>query len=210
RRYKQQLIEVQNELEEIEKAPDQEKMKANWGAAVVVANQTVELVNKAIDGLRFTTEIEDLRVNIERFSGASGDALDDLTAKAYKLGAVFKENPDEIAKAANAMTKQIGGTYEENFALIEAGFEKGANLNGDFIDQLKEYPVFIEQLGLTQSQAIAMMAKAGQDGIFSDKAIDSIKEADLSLRELGQPQIDALKGIGLAAEDLAGKTSYEQ
>jgi phage-related minor tail protein len=209
RRYKEQLVEVQHELKEIENAPDPAKLKANWGAAVVVANQTVELVNKAIDGLSFTTEIESLRTNIQRFSGESGEQLDSLTAKAYRLGAVFKENPDEIAKAANAMTKQIGGSYEENFALIEAGFEKGANINGDFIDQLKEYPTFINQLGLSQSQAIAMMAKAGQEGIFSDKAIDSIKEADLSLREIGQPQIDALKGIGLEVKDLAGKTTFE-
>lgn len=209
RRYKEQLVEVQAELKEIENAPDKTKLSANWGAAVIVANQTVELVNKAIDGLSFTTEIEALRVNIERFSGTSGDQLDSLTAKAYKLGSVFKESPDEIAKAANAMTKQIGGSYEENFALIEAGFEKGANINGDFIDQLKEYPTFIEQLGLSQSQAIAMMAKAGQDGIFSDKAIDSIKEADLSLKEMGKPQIDALKGIGLEVKDLANKTTFE-
>lgn len=209
RRYKEQLVEVQDELEQIETGPDPAKISANWGAAVIVANQTVELVNKAIDGLRFTSEIEDLRVNIERFSGASGDQLDELTAKAYKLGAVFKESPDEIAKAANAMTKQIGGSYEENFALIEAGFEKGANINGDFIDQLKEYPTFIKQSGLEASEAMALMIDAGKKGIFSDKAIDSIKEADLSLRELGQPQIDALKGIGLAAEDLAGKTTFE-
>lgn len=209
RRYKEQLVEVQAELEDIETSPNPEKVKANWGAAVVVANQTVELVNKAIDGLRFTTEINDLSVSIERFSGTSGDQLDTLTAKAYKLGAVFKESPDEIAKAANAMTKQIGGSYAENFALIEAGFEKGANINGDFIDQLKEYPTFIKQVGLSQSEAIALMAHAGKDGIFSDKAIDSIKEADLSLRELGAPQVEALQGIGLAVEDLAGKTTFE-
>lgn len=209
RRYKEQLVEVQHELEEIEKAPDSAKLKANWGAAVVIANQTVELVNKAIDGMAFTTEIEDLRANIQRMSGESGAELDGLVSKAYRLGSVFKENPEEIAKAANAMTKMLGGTYEENLALIEDGFEKGANINGDFIDQLKEYPTFIRQLGLTQSQAIALMAKAGKDGIFNDKAIDSIKEADLSLRELGQPQIDALKAIGIEAKDLAGKTTFE-
>ncbi|WP_438710862.1 phage tail tape measure protein [Aquimarina muelleri] len=209
RRYKEQLVEVQHELEEVEKAPNAEKMKANWGAAVVVANQAVELINKGIDGLRFTTEINDLSTTIERFSGTSGKQLDSLTARAYKLGAVFKQNPEEIAKAANAMTKQIGGSYEDNFALIEAGFKKGANINGDFIDQLKEYPTFINQVGLSQSQAIALMAKAGKDGIFSDKAIDSIKEADLSLREMGKPQVEALKGIGLEVKDLAGKTTFE-
>lgn len=209
RRYKEQLVEIQHELEAVDKGPNPTKLKANWGAAVVIANQGIELINKAIDGLRFTTEINDLSTTIERFSGTSGDRLDELTARAYKLGAVFKENPREIAKAANAMTKQIGGTYEDNFALIEAGFEKGANINGDFIDQLKEYPVFVKQLGLSQSQAIALMAQAGKEGIFSDKAIDSIKEADLSLRELDKPKIEALRGIGLERKDLKGKSTFE-
>ncbi len=209
RRYKEQLVEVGHELDEIAKKPDTEKMKANWGAAVVVANQTMELVQKAVDGLSFTEDIEDLRANIQRMSDASGKELDNLTAKAFRLGKVFKESPDEIAKAANAMTKLVGGSYDENLALIEAGFQKGANINGDFIDQLKEYQPFIKQLGLSQSEAIALMTQAGKDGIFSDKAFDSIKEADLSLREMGKTQVDALRGIGMEASDLAGKTTFE-
>lgn len=209
RRYKEQLVEVTKELKEIEKGLDPAELKANWGAAVVVANQTVELVNKAIDGLSFAPEIENLRADIKRMTDAPGDELDAMTAKAYKLGKVFEESPDEIAKAANAMTKLVGGAYTDNLKLIQEGYEKGANINGDFIDQLKEYQPFVKQLGLTQSQAIALMAKAGKDGIFSDKAFDSIKEADLSLREMQKTQIDALRGIGLEASDIAGKTSFE-
>lgn len=209
RRYKEQLSEVDRELEAIEDGPDPQKLEANWGAAVVVANQTAELVQKAVDTFNFSVGIEDLRVNIQRMTGETGDSLDDLTGRIHAMGRVAKEAPEEIARAANAMTKQVGGTYEENLALIEAGFQKGANINGDFLDQLKEYPTFIKQMGLTQSEAIAFMAQAGKDGIFSDKAIDSIKEANNSLNEMGQPQIDALRGIGLAAEDLAGKTGFE-
>lgn len=209
RRYKEQLIEVEQELKEIENGPDTEKLKANWGAAIVVANQTAELVDKAINSFSFVDGIEDLRVNIKRMTDLSGDALDEVTDKAYKLGKVYREAPNEIAQAANAMTKQIGGTYEENLALIEAGFQKGANINGDFLEQLREYPTFIRQLGITQAEAIALTAQAGKQGIFSDKAVDSLKEANLSLREMGQPQIDALRGIGLEVEDLAGKTTFE-
>lgn len=207
--YKAKVIEVEEELEKVEAGPDGEKMKANWGAAVVIANQTAELVGKALDLLKFTGDIEDLRDNVRRLTGTTGDELDKITAKAFRLGEVFKESPEEIAKAANAMTKQVGGSYEENLKLIEDGFKKGANLNGDFIDQLKEYPTFVKQLGLTQSEAITLMAKAGEKGIFSDKAIDSLKEADLSLREMGKAQVEALKGIGIEASDLAGKTSFE-
>lgn len=207
--YKGKVVELEDELEKVEAGPDAEKMKANWGAAVVIANQTAELVGKALDLLKFTGDIEDLRDNVRRLTGTTGDELDKITAKAFRLGEVFKQSPEEIAKAANAMTKQVGGSYEENLKLIEDGFKKGANLNGDFIDQLKEYPTFVKQLGLTQSEAIALMAKAGEKGIFSDKAIDSLKEADLSLREMGKAQVEALKGIGIEASDLAGKTSFE-
>ena len=209
RRYKEQLVEVETELKQIEDGPDPAKLKANWGAAVVVANQAAELVDKALSTFDFAVGIEETRTKIARMTGESGDRLDELTAKAHKVGRVFKEDPKEIAKAANAMTKQIGGSWAENFALIEAGYQKGANINGDFLEQLKEYPAFIKQLGITQSEAIALTAQAGQKGIFSDKAIDSLKEADLSLREMGQAQMDALRGIGIEVTDLAGKTSFE-
>jgi len=209
RRYEEQLVNIEEELHKIEDGPDTAKLKANWGGAVVVANQTYELMEKALGAFDFAVGIEETRTKIQRMTGESGDRLDELTAKAHRLGRVYKEDPAEIAKAANAMTKQIGGSYEENFALIEAGYQKGANINDDFLDQLKEYPTFIKQLGLTQSQAIALTAKAGKEGIFSDKALDSLKEGNLSLREMGQTQIDALKGIGLETEDLAGKTAFE-
>lgn len=209
RHYKEQLVNIDAELDKIADGPDPAKLKANWGAAVVIANQTAELVQKAISTIDFTKDIADLRTNIQRMSDASGDDLDDLTQKAYRLGEVFKQNPEEIAKAANTLTKQVGGSYEENLKLIQDGFEKGADVNGDFLNQLKEYPSFIKQVGLSSSQAIALTAKANKEGIFSDKALDSIKEANLSLREMGQPQIDALKGIGLEAKNLSGKTAFE-
>lgn len=209
RRYEEQLVNIDKELEKIADGPDPQKLKANWGEAVVIANQTAELMEKAISGISFTANIEDLRVNIQRMTDTSGDDLDELTKRAYRLGEVFKESPEEIAKSANAMTKQIGGSYQENLKLIEDGFEKGANTNGDFLDQLKEYPAFIKQVGISASQAIAITTDANKKGIFSDKALDSIKEANLSLREMGKPQIEALRGIGLEVEDLAGKTGFE-
>src|SRR5690606_12715324 len=45
--------------------------------------------------------------------------------------------------------------------------------------------------------------------IFNDKAIDSIKEATMSLKEMDQTQIDALSGIGLKPQDIIGKTGID-
>ena len=50
------------------------------------------------------------------------------------------------------------------------------------------------------------MAWGAQNGIFSDKMLDSLKEASLSIKEMDQAQVDALKGIGIVPADLKDKT----
>lgn len=180
-----------------------------WTDLTTGINQGVELIQKATDGLDFSVDVANLTTEVQRMTDLTGDALDDFVMRSRNIAAVYDQDAQEIARAANAMTKQNGGTFEDNIALIEEGYKKGANANGDFLDQLREYQPFIKQLGLDQSQAIALIAKAGKEGIFNDKALDSLKEANMSLREMQTPQIDALKGIGLKPEDIVGKTPYD-
>lgn len=180
-----------------------------WTDLATGINQGVELVQKATDGLNFSVDVANLTTEVQRMTDLTGDALDDFVKRSRNIAAVYDEDATEIARAANAMTKQNGKTFEENLALIESGYQRGANANGDFLDQLKEYQPFIKQLGLDQSEAIALIAQAGKKGIYSDKAIDSLKEANMALREMQTPQVDALAGVGLKPEDIVGKTPME-
>jgi Phage-related minor tail protein len=172
----------------------------------VKINQMGELFDSVSEQLDFTSEISNVQTALNQMDVSN---VDEMSSKIHQISKIFNEDGLEIAKAANAMTKQIGGSFETNLALLEAGYEKGANLNGDMLDQFKEYGPQIRELGLDASQMLAIMANAGKQGIFSDKAIDSVKEANLSLKEMGPAQLDALKGIGLGVKDLAGKTSFE-
>lgn len=209
-RYRKALQGAEQDINDLtDETKKFEKRAQSWTDLATGMNQGLELVQKAADGLNFTTEVKNLETEIKRFSDASGAELDNFVKKSRNIAGVYDQDALEIAKAANVMTKQVGGSFEENLALIEQGFQKGANTNGDFLDQLKEYAPFIKQLGLSQSQAVALISKAGKEGIYSDKAIDSIKEADLSLKEMGKAQVDALKGIGIKPEDLVGKTTFE-
>lgn len=172
----------------------------------VKINQAFELFDTVSEKMDFTKDINKTKLALQQMDVKK---IDEVAAKIHEISTVFNEDSIQIAKAANAMTKQIGGSFESNLALLQAGYEKGANLNGDMLDQFKEYGPQIRELGLNASQMLAIMASAGKQGLFSDKAIDSIKEANLSLKEMGPAQLDALKGIGLGVKDLAGKTSFE-
>lgn len=215
--FKNKLSEVQ---EKLNKATDkmtgslkkfnvaQIKIFSKFGDALdpTKINQAFELFDKASAKLDFTKDINKTKVALQQMGVEN---VDEVSSKVHQLNRVFDQDGMEIAKAANAMTKQIGGSFDENLAILQAGYEKGANLNGDMLDQFKEYGPQMRELGINASQMLAIMAKAGKDGLFSDKAIDSIKEANLSLKEMGPTQIDALKGIGLEVKDLAEKTSFE-
>lgn len=172
----------------------------------VKINQSFELFDTLGEKLDFSNEISKTKLALQQMDVTN---IDEMSGKIHEISKIFNEDSIEITKAANAMTKQIGGSFESNLALLQAGYEKGANLNGDMLDQFKEYGPQIRELGLDASQMLAIMARAGKDGLFSDKAIDSIKEANLSLKEMGPAQLDALKGIGLTKEMLIDKTSFE-
>ena len=170
-------------------------------------NQAFELFESVSEKLDFTKDIKKTELALRQMDVKN---IEEVSAKINEISKVFNADSIEVAKAANAMTKQIGGSFESNLALLQSGYEKGADLNGDMLDQFKEYGPQIRELGLDASQMLAIMARAGKDGLFSDKAIDSIKEANLSLKEMGPAQMDALKGIGIDFEkDLKDKTSFQ-
>lgn len=185
------------------------KQSKSWTDLATGLNQADELIDKTAQSLDFTVQFHNLKTEIQRMTDLSGSALEEFTTKSKEIGDVYDQNSNQVARAANSMTEQIGGTYMENLKLIEDGIKRGADINGDFLDSMTEYGPKIHEAGLTASQGIALIAQANKKGIYADKAIDGIKEATQAIREMDQTQIDALKGIGMAPKDIEGKTSIE-
>ena len=194
------ISELTTEVEKFEK-------KQNNIANVATGwNQASELAQKFADSMNFAQEYKDVEANIARMTQASGAALDESSAQVHRLSAIYGDEGNEVARAANAMSKNMGLSFNDALALMEKGYQKGANLNGDMLDQLKEYPAVLSDTGFSAEELMAKMAWGAQNGIFSDKLLDSLKEASLSIKEMDQAQVDALKGIGIVPADLKDKT----
>lgn len=208
--YRKELEGIEKDLEDLSDDMDVYVSKhQKWNDIATGANQLSDMLDRVAGSLDFADEINQTQNSLQRMTGMTGNALEDLTGDVHRLAAEWRATDEEIARSTNAMVKGFGISYEKALDLINQGYEKGANLNGDMLEQMREYPVQMRELGISAEQFVALMAQAGRDGIFSDKAIDSIKEANLSLKEMGQAQIDALTGIGLKVSDLAGKTTLE-
>lgn len=127
-------------------------------------------------------EINDLKLALENFGVASED-LDLVSSRAKTIGEVFKTNADDIAAAANTLKNEFGVSFEEAFDAIEKGFLKGADSQGNFLQQLKEYPAQFAAANLSIEEFLAVSIDAANKGIFDDKALDAIKEFGISVKE---------------------------
>jgi len=137
--------------------------------------------------------IFDLKLQLENF-GVAAENLDQVAVRAQTIGEIFKVSSDEVAVAANTLVKEFGLPFEKAFDTIQAGFLKGANAQGEFLKELKEYPAQFKAANLSVEEFLAVSIDAANKGIYDDKALDAVKEFGLSVREQLKGTRDAFIG----------------
>lgn len=151
----------------------------------------------------------------QQFTSKSGDDLKAYRNQVQAVADTFDKDFKEVLISSNAVSKQFGISADEALNLIQDGFVAGADANGEFLDTLKEYPAYFKEAGISADQFVAIVAQSNKAGIFSDKGVDAIKEANLRLREMTTATAEALDAIGIASvqvqEDLqsGAKTTFQ-
>ena len=141
-------------------------------------NQTVEETRK-------------LSAQVQNFTQASGDTLQSFVAQSKAIATTYQKDVNEIIVAANTASKELGVSFPEALNAIELGFRKGADAQGEFLDSLREYPSQLGQAGFSLSEFTAIAIDSANQGIYSDKAIDAIKEFGTQTREQTKSVKDA-------------------
>lgn len=136
------------------------------------------------------------------FTGLSGSALKAVRNEVQAVADSYDKDFKEVLESANAMSKQFGISVQESLKLMEDGFMAGADVNGEFLENIKEYPAYFKEAGLSASEFIAITTQANQAGIYSDKGIDVIKEGNLRIREMTKATKEALDGIGISSKQV--------
>lgn len=151
----------------------------------------------------------------QQFTSKSGDDLKAYRNQVQAVADTFDKDFKEVLIASNAVSKQFGVSADQALNLIQDGFVAGADANGEFLDTLKEYPAYFKEAGISADQFVAIVAQTNKSGIFSDKGVDAIKEANLRLREMTTATAEALDAIGISSvkvqEDLqsGAKTTFQ-
>lgn len=136
----------------------------------------------------------------KQFTDLSGEELVYYRSEVQAVSDTFNKDFVEVLRGANALQKQFGITSQEALELVKEGFANGADVNEQFLKNIKEYSTFFKEEGLSAEEFIAINVQTEKQGIFSDKGIDAIKEANIRLREMTTATSTALEGIGISSK----------
>jgi DNA repair exonuclease SbcCD ATPase subunit len=158
--------------------------------AFTFLNEQIDATNKLQEKLKTTL-------------GITGDDLDDVTTRINVLTNVYQDiDVDTLSTALNTVVKELGISESQALTLIEEGFAKGSNANGEFLDTLKEYPGQFAAAKIGANEMFSIINKSVKEGIYSDKGSDAIKEGLLRLREMTPATKEALLSIGFTSDEI--------
>jgi hypothetical protein len=168
-------------------------------------------VDKVMDAARavadYAKEIDGIRTQVEKLTGAQGSGLNAITGQVKALAQTYNVDVKDAISGTNTMMVAFGANSKEAFDAINAGLSTAANANGDFLEQVREYSMHFKEAGLSASEMVAVIAEGSKMGVFNDKSADAIKEGTIRLREMAQGTRDAINAIGLSSTKIQQEIS---
>lgn len=138
----------------------------------------------------------------KQFTNLSGNDLKAFRNEIQGIADTFDQDFKTTLEATNALSKQFGISQQEAMSIVKDGFVAGADANGEYLDTIKEYAPAFREAGLSASEFVSTLADTNKNGVISDKAADTIKEANTRLREMTTATSAALDGIGISSKEV--------
>lgn len=135
---------------------------------------------------------------------ATNEQLSAMRSEIQAIADTYGKEYKETLQAVDTLMSQFGGSAAAAMDVLNKGFAAGADLNGDFLQQIQQYAPAFRDAGGSMEELVSLIAQT-RSGIFSKEGMDIIVKASKSLRDMSSATKDALQGIGIDADELARK-----
>lgn len=165
----------------------------------------------AVYGMKLSEQIN----KVQQFANVNVESATLIRGSIASICDIYDKDFDEVLQATNSLAKQMKISFQEAAEAIELGMASGADATGELLNMVKEYPAYLREAGIDATGFMAIMQTSVQAGVFSDKGVDAIKEANLRLREMTPATQQALNAIGLSSSEVqralrdGSKTTFE-
>lgn len=139
---------------------------------------------------------------------ASAADVEAMTAKVLDFSSAFEVDVTRAAQVAGQMiTSGLAQNGTHAMDLLFASMQKiPAAVRDDLMDAIDEYGPFMEAVGIRGEQAMGVLVKASEKGMFGiDKAGDAIKEFGIRATDMSKASATGFDALGMSQEEMAGK-----
>lgn len=138
------------------------------------------------------------------FTGLAGSDLSNLRAEIAATAETYGKDYKEVLEAVDMLMANYGKTGKEAIDIINAGFQSGADLNGDMLGKMQQYGASLHDAGIEADQLVALIQQT-RSGIFTDQGLDAIRMGSTRLREMSATTSKALQQIGIDSNEMQRK-----
>ncbi|MGA5603995.1 phage tail tape measure protein [Streptomyces griseoincarnatus] len=200
-------------------ALDQSTITARLGAQLGLTGPQAQRYGKIAGQLYTGAVVETFQDGADTIRAIAGSGLvppqatnaqiESIATKAADLANAFDVDVSMAAQAAgNAVKNGLAKDSEEAFDLIAKGMAGMGPAGEDLLETINEYGVQFAKSGLSGRTAFGLMRQAVQAGWKdTDKLADAFKELELRVTGGEKPQVEALKSIGLNADEMIAALS---
>lgn len=136
----------------------------------------------------------------KQLGNLSDDTMAQVAGSVAAIGDSFGAEAPEVINAVKSIRDNFPGTTEaQALDFITAGFQRGLDSSGDFLDSIGEYSTQFSNGGADAGQFFSLLESGLQGGVLgTDKAADAFKEFRLRIGDGSDATEDALKRLNLA------------
>lgn len=135
----------------------------------------------------------------------SGDAAVQQTVEQLQaVSSVFDANAKELSRSATTLIRTgLAKNTTEAFDIITAGFQRGLDVSGDWLDTINEYSTQFRKLGLDGSEALTLLKQGFEGGARdTDKVADSLKEFSIRAVDGSKSTKEGFEALGFNADEM--------
>lgn len=141
-----------------------------------------------------------------QLKGLNETDLQNITEKAIAFRDMFGYDVSESIRAVKALMDNFKISADEAFNLLTEGKKQGLDFSNELLDNVNEYSVQFNKLGLTAEDMFNIFKTGSENGAFNlDKIGDAVKEFSIRAIDGSNTTIDGFKRIGLNADEMAKK-----
>lgn len=149
----------------------------------------------------YNVEIEHAMRLTREFTGVSGNELMHLRAEIQATASTYGKEYKEVLEGVDLLMSHFHMTSTEAMRTLNDGFMIGADINGNYLQLLKQYAPVFKDAGFSAQQLVALIQQT-RSGIFSEKGLEAIKQASARLREMSSSTRASLTAIGIDVDKL--------